>query len=511
MDFLEQFKLHLKWRNLIIWVAVLVIISLLHPLYHSPLLNVARRWGGEDNAHGALIFGISLFLFWLKRKEILAVEKKTSMLGFFVTSGALLFYLAAKRGQINALMAASFIPLLFGLIFYLGGKRLAWLLSFPIFYLFLCLPTGMASTLLSVRLRIFSTVASTAIVDILGISIQRVGTYVYTPDVQYDIASPCSGLNSLISLIALSLIFAYLTQKRLWRRAVIVVMAVPIALFSNTSRIVGLTLAARGFGAKFALTTFHDWSGYFTFAFGLLCLFGISYVLGKIPGKAKGTKAQRHKGTEEQKAKSRRHILPHLGIIIGLLCLTLVGAKVTENIRYFSKALNFANIPLDIGEWKGEDVPINEKEIIHLPKDTEHFKRTYTKGETKILLAIVQSKSDRHSIHPPEACFPAQGWSISTPQPLKIHTDGDTFLNARRMDASFKGYQEMIVYWYQKENLRITNFPLIMFVTVRDLVLFGRSNRWAFIRLSSPLTSSPEEAEKNFKDFIRELWTYVQY
>jgi len=482
------------------------IIVLLFPLYHQPVLSMMKYW-----EHEYLLILISLlFIFW-KRREVYAVEKKQNYLGLIIMVLSLLFYLAVKRGDIQGLMYATSIPLIFGMVLYLGGKKLAGLLIFPIFFLLFTVRSGFVDSVLSIRLRIFSTILSTAIVDVLGIPAQRVGTYVYTPDVQYDIASPCSGLNALNSLVPLSFLFAYLTQKKLWRRAVIVIMSVPIALFANTSRIAGIALAARGFGAKFALKAFHDWSGYFTFGFGLLCLFGISQLLGKIPEKAKGTKAQRHKGTKAQKAKSKRRILPHLGIIIGLLCLTLVGAKATERARYFSRRLNLNNIPLEIVGWKGADLEISEKEIKGLPPDTEHFNRAYTKGESKILLAIVQSKADRHSIHPPEACFPGQGWSLSPSVSLKIDFGEGNILTASRFEAGFQKYRELVIYWYQTEYLTTTRFPLISLITAKDLILYGRNDRWAFIRLSSPAGESVEETEKRMEDFIRGLWKYVQY
>jgi len=513
--------------KILFYASYILIAGLIFALYKFPFTQTYSRWKMGDSP-GLLILIISFFLILQKRKLIKQLKKRRSYSGLVVIISALLFYLAARRGDLSAPMTLSSIILFYGLIFYLYGKDVARQVSFPIFFLIFAVQLGFTEAIISVKLRIFSTVVSTAIVNALGISVQRVGTYVYTPDVQYDIASPCSGLNSLVSLTALSFVFAYLTQKKLWRRAVIVVMAVPLALFSNTSRIVGLTLAARGFGAKFALTAFHDWSGYFTFGFGLICLFGIGHVLGKIPAKAKGAEAQRHKGTEakrkkeltahspqkienKQKKTEKRRVLPHLAVIIGLLGLTLIGAKTIEQIRYFSKGLNFDSIPLEIGEWNGEDILANEKEITHLPKDTEHFKRTYTKGETKIFVAIVQSKSDRHSIHPPEACFPAQGWSIGTPTPFKVDVGGGKVITASKFQTSFGEYKEIIVYWYQTEKLMTTKFPVIPLVTAKDLILYGRNDRWALIRLSSPVGESVEEIEERMKDFIRDLWKYVQY
>ena len=503
-------------------ILVALTVVLLFPLYQTPVQSMMQYW-----EHEYLLILISLLLIFWKRKEVYAVEKKQNYLGLIIMVLSLLFYLAVKRGDIQGLMYATSIPLIFGMVLYLGGKKLAGLLIFPIFFLIFTVRSGFVDSVLSIRLRIFSTIFSTAIVDVLGIPAQRVGTYVYTPDVQYDIASPCSGLNSLNSLVPLSFLFAFLTQKKLWRRAVIVIMGVPIALFANTSRIAGIALAARGFGAKFALKAFHDWSGYFTFGFGLLCLFGISQLLGKIPGKEKSQvtshKSQveengqgikvRSQGSEVRKQKTtyKKHILLHLGIVIGLLVLTLGGAKYTERARYFSRRLNFNNIPLEIVGWKGADLEISEKEIKGLPLDTEHFKRAYTKGESKILLAIVQSKADRHSIHPPEACFPGQGWSLGMSMPLKIGVGEGKILTASRFEAGFQKYRELVIYWYQTEYLTTTRFPLISLITAKDLILYGRNDRWAFIRLSSPLGEKAEETEEGMKDFIRDLWKYVQY
>jgi EpsI family protein len=137
-----------------------------------------------------------------------------------------------------------------------------------------------------------------------------------------------------------------------------------------------------------------------------------------------------------------------------------------------------------------------------------------------VMLAIVQNNTDRHSIHAPEACFPAQGWQIDEPEPVKLSIAGNEF-EVARMDAGFKqlGVRECILYWYQcegsddKKVYATRNYPWLPFKTAFDLILRGRSDRWAFVRLSTPMTEneSYDDAYKELSNFVKQLEPYIIY
>ncbi|MCM8782511.1 MAG: exosortase/archaeosortase family protein, partial [Candidatus Omnitrophica bacterium] len=86
------------------------------------------------------------------------------------------------------------------------------------------------------------------------------------------VEDPCSGIRSLIALIALGALMAYFIKISKIKRAVLFLSSVPIAIATNIIRIVALTLASEMYGSKFAMGWFHDAMGILVFALAFLGL-----------------------------------------------------------------------------------------------------------------------------------------------------------------------------------------------------------------------------------------------
>jgi exosortase/archaeosortase family protein len=83
-----------------------------------------------------------------------------------------------------------------------------------------------------------------------------------------------------MALVMISAIYAYFTQKTLWKMAFLFACALPLALVANFFRIFTiLVLANMGF-SKFAAGAYHDWAGLlFFFPIALAGLFVIDRLL----------------------------------------------------------------------------------------------------------------------------------------------------------------------------------------------------------------------------------------
>ena len=86
-------------------------------------------------------------------------------------------------------------------------------------------------------------------------------------------------------------------------------------------------------------------------------------------------------------------------------------------------------LPDFVGAWFGEDAAITEREREVLAKDTQFARKTYTgpRGE-KIFVSIILSGDDMtSSIHRPERCLVAQGWSVQDSERRVVQiADGKT-------------------------------------------------------------------------------------
>ena len=103
------------------------------------------------------------------------------------------------------------------------------------------------------------------------------------PNTTLAVAEACSGIRSLVSLITLSVVLAYFTERRVWIRSAIVAASIPIAVVANAARVAGTGLASHWFGRAAAEGFFHGFSGWLMFAVAFAGLLAVQRVLRSVP------------------------------------------------------------------------------------------------------------------------------------------------------------------------------------------------------------------------------------
>ena len=243
----------------------------------GPLLRVL--FGGGDDAHGKLIPLVVAGLFWWKRKDLLALSLKVWWPAMLLLALALVLHVG---GYLVQQPRVSIVALFLGIYSLMG---LAWgpqwmresVLPFSLFVF--CVPVGSLGESITFPLRVLVAKISVGFSHtILGIDVVREGSQIFDSQrsFQYDIAPACSGIRSLISLLALTTIFGFISFKSGWKRLLMMVVAVPLAVLGNTVRITGVIVVAEAFGQN-AGSWFEQKFGFVTFAVALIC----AVVLGR--------------------------------------------------------------------------------------------------------------------------------------------------------------------------------------------------------------------------------------
>jgi exosortase len=125
---------------------------------------------------------------------------------------------------------------------------------------------------ISFRLKIIASQAAVLLVNIIGMPVTREGSVIKTAHSYLVVEDPCSGIRSLIALIALGCLMAYLSKSVRWKKAILFLSSIPIAIFANVIRIVMLTLVSEMYGTQFATGMFHDIMGFVVFVIAFACL-----------------------------------------------------------------------------------------------------------------------------------------------------------------------------------------------------------------------------------------------
>lgn len=237
-------------------------------------------WNPETNyEHAPIIPVLSLFMILHKLPDLRSERFERSGWGlFWIVSGSVLFFLAARTLQPRVAMVA--LPfLLFGMVLHVWGNRAGRALFFPIMFLLFAVPLNFVQHATVNNLQKISTVLSTGLCNLVGIKIEAFGTSMRSADAafQFEIAESCSGINSLMAITMLTAIFVHYTQDRLWKKLVLFSLSAVFAVVGNVARVTGIMLVAKFIDAKFAGGTFHDYSAFIiSFPIAFAAMWGAS-------------------------------------------------------------------------------------------------------------------------------------------------------------------------------------------------------------------------------------------
>ncbi len=227
------------------WIKMVILAALFVWLTGWHYKSIVLHWLQDTNwTHGFIIPLFSIYLIYQRRDEIFSAPRTSNPIGlavmFFGILALFLIY-AWLRNSYGSRLAMPVI--LLGMVWYLGGTRLMVLLWLPIFYIVFAIPMpDMLYQMISVPLQQLAAQASAAALSLVGVQIEVTAstlTVVGQSGKIYPltVAEACSGVRSLMAFAALGVALAYITDKPLWHRVVMVLFILPVAVFCNLIRV----------------------------------------------------------------------------------------------------------------------------------------------------------------------------------------------------------------------------------------------------------------------------------
>ena len=234
-----------------------------------------------DDSHGFFIPFIVIGLLWWKKDELMTVPKRAWWPGLLMIAAMLLLHLFGYLVQQPRVSIAAMFGGVYCLMGLVWGPR--WLAAtfFPMLLLCFCMPVASISEVITFPLRMLVTKLSVGISNgVLGIDVLREGSHIFNAKrtFQYDVAPACSGIRSLITLLALNTIYAFMVFKPWWKRLIVVGLAFPLAVAGNTLRLIGVILTAEVFGHDAGAKVEQN-LGFLTFLVAIAGLLAAGYIL----------------------------------------------------------------------------------------------------------------------------------------------------------------------------------------------------------------------------------------
>lgn len=268
-------------------VLSLAVLTLSTALVLSPAVSHAvQLWATtEEFSYGFLIVPIAAAIIWWRRSLLFqSLDRGRPGLGLALIVPSLLAYLVAWRLEVHAVAGIVVSPLLLGIVVFVWGARAGRVLAFPLF--FLVFGFGVYRGLLDsvgFALQGITAWGAALLAHGLGIAVERQGLILTSDRFAFIVAEPCSGMSSLVSLLALACLWTFVAQGSLARRAAVILSTAPLVVLANSTRVALVLLVASWWGQDAALGFFHGASSLVLFGLALSGLIAIGRIVGCRP------------------------------------------------------------------------------------------------------------------------------------------------------------------------------------------------------------------------------------
>jgi exosortase len=271
---LSQENLSPSLRNWQGWTQFVVLLTAIWLLYHQVAFRLVQQWLADpDYNYGLLVPLLAAGVVWKERAHLKKLTPVPSWTGLLVVLGSLALLVVGVLGAENFLQRTSLIFLLAGLVVQFRGWRYFRALLFPWLTLFLAIPLpALIYNQIGLPLQFLASRLGAALLGLTGLPVQCEGNVIILPAVTLEVAEACSGLRLLLSLVTLSIFYAYFFEKNLRRRILLVACSIPIAILANGLRILGTGVMSHYWGAEWAEGVLHSSTGVLVFAFSFVAL-----------------------------------------------------------------------------------------------------------------------------------------------------------------------------------------------------------------------------------------------
>src|SRR5262245_7126280 len=244
--------------------------------YWPTLAEIVVAWNREpDYSHGFLVVPLALVFLWFRRDSFPGVSAPAYALGLALLGANVAARYFGARFYMEFIDGYSIVLWVAAAVALIGGERLLWwsLPSIGFLLFMIPLPFGI-ETAMSYPLQRLATKLSCFALQVLGQPAFAEGNTILLGDQTLEVAQACSGLRLFMSMIAVAYGYAVLVRRSWWERGLLFLAVVPVAIFSNVTRITVTGLLFQFATGQWAHWFAHESAGYAMIALAM-CLFGV--------------------------------------------------------------------------------------------------------------------------------------------------------------------------------------------------------------------------------------------
>ena len=490
---------HTYWRfSGITWLVLAACLLMIAWAYYGGLINLFHRWEVEEEYnHGYFLPFVTLVFLWHLAPAIAKRQFEPTWGAVAVLTFALILFVIGELSAIYLLIHYSFILVLFALSLALVGWSGTRLTFAPIGILVFAIPIPyfIEATLTS-KLQLISS-----LIRLCNIPVFREGNLIDLGQFKLEVIEACSGLTYLYPLLGFGAICAYLYHTETWKKVVLIVSTIPIAILLNSFRIGMIGFLVKYFGSEQAEGFLHDFEGFAVFMVCVGILFLEMWALTFAGDNRKpfnevfGLNFEELSIAPHDQVKVRPFSKPLLAST-GLILLAAIFISTREGHSEIKPARKlFSAFPMTIGSWQGHS-SLLEAGVLKTLDLTDYLLSDFStanQAPVNFYVAYYESQRKGSSPHSPTVCLPGGGWQI-------INMDRRTFDGAgakqpfeyNRVVIRKGNMSQLVYYWFEERGRVLADEYQVKWYLFRD-ALFDNRTDGALVRVITPIASGEAE------------------
>ena len=471
-------------------------------LYYKSIEILVLSWKKSWNSHGILLAIVCSYLFykiWMKHKNKLD-------LSFSVSAYILLFalsvlWLFANLTFVEYVELISLPIILVAIFISLLGWHQSRVFWFPILLMLLSGP--LLSVLVPV-LQDITAVLSGLALEMTGITNLVDGVLILVPAGTFEVDTGCSGLNVVTVGVILSLIYANINHFRLKEAAVLVVVGVLAAIFSNIIRVYIIIIVGNATNMQHALVKEHGDLGWIVFS----VVFGVFiYFVHRYWSQNKRDDVSEKQGVSESASQQNSSSVRN-NIIGGMLSIFLLSAGpllllfLSVNTNNLNAAEKFST-KLN-GIWEAvESKSVLWRPVYRAGKGDYKYSQVFTNDQQEQIYLDLryfarQSAGDE-AINSTNSVYDRASWTRVYIQPYTANIEGHDVFEETLIRGN--NNQEMLVWrWYVTAGVKTGNQFKAKIYNLYA-VLTGEPEIATYI-VATAVNNTYEHSRKNLEEFI---------
>jgi exosortase D (VPLPA-CTERM-specific) len=508
----------IEWQNLGGLFALVVSVGEIPGVWRSldPLLVI---WNQQEYSHAWFILPLASLIFIQRFRTVRP--------GGYRVPGALaaifsivIMLFAWATGSYTACIYGAILGII-GFVWSSLGTAAMKTLAAPLVYLFFMIPLPLAVYLsVSADMQLLSSKLGIGLISLFHVPASLDGNIIILPTARLEVAEACNGLRYLFPLVSFACLISMLVEDRSWKKVLIVLSSVPIAIILNAGRIAMIAVLLDRFGIDTSTGSAHAFEGFAIFFLCIVLLFLEVWFLlgiGSPPGRFLAFDLLIFDRSTLQRLISWP--LSRTSLLAG--CILVVGTSVVASLPARTEIVPqrqpLALFPMEFKGWRGAPQALDSESLKTLEL-TDYVLADYTSeadadGHLNFYIAYYASQRAGVHAHSPQLCIPGGGWNIIGQSIVSMPLSDGGSLTANRVVIEKRGVKQIVYYWFEERGRHIAGEGALKYYALRDALVDNRTDG-ALIRIVAPIygedeTTADTMAKRLVADASALLLSYV--